>query len=111
MKKNIIVLLIAMALLVGALSGCTETTEEETEEEETEEEETEEEETEEEEEEETPTMPIAGFTYDPMVNITNTTLVTFTAVVTLGDAVNITYFWDFGDGTNATTEVANHHIT
>ena len=39
MKRNIIVLLVAMALLVGILSGCTETTEEEEEEEEEEEQE------------------------------------------------------------------------
>ena len=96
MKRNIIVLLVAMALLVGILSGCTETTEEEEEEEE---------------EEETPTMPTATFTYTPMVNITNTTQIDFTAVVTLGDAVNITYLWDFGDDTTATEATVNHTYT
>ncbi len=54
------------------------------------------------------TMPVADFTYEPMTNITNTTQVNFTAVVTLGDATNLTYMWDFGDGTNSTEENPTH---
>jgi len=51
------------------------------------------------------TMPTAMFTYDPMVNITNTTEVTFTDNSTLGDATNLTYSWDFdGDGVEDSTE-------
>ena len=88
---NILVFLITMLLLVGILSGCTEETGEE-----------------EEEEEEEPTLPTADFTYEPMTNITNTTQVNFTAVVTAGDATNLTYLWDFGDEYNSTESVVIH---
>ena len=53
-----------------------------------------------------PVMPEASFTYDPMVNITNTTEVTFTSTSTLGDATNLTYSWDFGDGGTSTEAIA-----
>jgi PKD repeat protein len=40
--------------------------------------------------------PMVTITYDHMVNITNTTQVTLTAAVTVGDAENISsYSWDF----------------
>ena len=67
--------------------------------------------------------PTVDFTYDPMVNITNTTEVTFTDNSTAGDA-NITddgFSWDFdGDGiedanestaTYTFTEVGDHDVT
>ena len=55
-----------------------------------------------------PAMPVATFTYDPMVNITNTTEITFTSSVTMGDATNLSYMWDFGDETNSTLENPTH---
>jgi len=79
MKGKLFVLLVGMALLVGMLSGCVETPEEP--------------------EEPENQAPTAGFTYDPMVNITTDTNITFTDTSTDTDG-NISFWsWDFdGDG-------------
>jgi len=84
-KKKIIIVMLAMALVVGILSGCVE--------------------------EETPTnnAPEASFTYEVDSETNN---VTFDATdSTDEDGDELTYSWDFGDdntGTGAT--VINHYI-
>ena len=52
--------------------------------------------------------PTAAFTYDPMVNITTATAITFTDNSTAGDANITTYEWDFGDG-NTSNETNPTH--
>lgn len=82
MKKNIIVLLVALALLVGILSGCTQ-------------------------QEPTPTntAPEASFTFD--VNKTSN-VVKFTDASTDADGDTLTYSWDFGDGNTSTEQNPEH---
>ena len=52
--------------------------------------------------------PTAMFTYDPMVNITTETPITFTDNSTAGDANITTWAWDFGDG-NTSNETNYTH--
>jgi len=55
--------------------------------------------------------PTAGFTYDPMVNITVNMTITFTDISTEGDANITSWFWDFGDETNSTDQNPEHMYT
>ena len=82
MKGKIIVLLVSMALLVGILSGCTQT-----------------------EPETTNTAPEASFTYT--VNGTTMTA-TFTDASSDADGDTLTYSWDFGDDETSTDQNPEH---
>ena len=77
MKKNIIILLVSITILVGIISGCVQ-----------------------EEEEPTPTnnAPVVSFTYDVEHNTSlDGGIVTFNATATDEDNDVLTYSWDFGD--------------
>jgi PKD repeat protein len=52
--------------------------------------------------------PTAAFMYDPMVNITNTTAITFTDNSTKGDANITSWSWDFGDGNTSNLSTYTH---
>ena len=78
MKKNLIVLLVAIALLVGILSGCTE---------------------------ETNIAPDASFTYTSENDYVDTEL-EFSDASTTDD--DLTYLWDFGDGETSTDKNPKH---
>ena len=83
MKKKILIIMLATALVIGILSGCTE--------------------------EETPTnnAPEASFTYE--VN-TETNNVTFDATESTDeDGDELTYSWDFGDDNTGTGATATNH--
>lgn len=85
MKKEIFVLLVGIALLVGVLSGCVE------------------------EEEPTNTAPTASFTSSVDHNTsTDGGTVTFDSTATDADGDDITYSWDFGDDSNSTEADPTH---
>jgi len=52
--------------------------------------------------------PTAGFTYDPMVNITTSTAITFTDNSTAGDFNITAWSWDFGDGNTSNLSEVTH---
>lgn len=90
MKKEIFVLLVGIALLVGVLSGCVE------------------------EEEPTPTntAPTASLTSSVDHNTsTDGGTVTFDSTATDADGDDITYSWDFGDDSNSAEADPTHVYT
>ena len=87
MKKNIVVSLICLALLVGMLTGCTENPPEET----------------------ANIIPEASFTIDlesGEINIGTT--IQFTDASTDEDGTVSEWAWDFGDGTTSTEQNPTH---
>ncbi len=90
MKGKLIILLVSMALLVGILSGCTETTTEEEN-----------------------TAPEASFTSDIEHNTSMAGgTVTFTSTASDVDNDTLTYTWVFGDDTSPTeaSDVSPVHV-
>jgi len=55
-----------------------------------------------------PVPPTAGFIYDPMVNITTDTNITFTDNSTAGNSAIENWTWDFGDGNYSYDQNATH---
>ncbi|RLF26943.1 MAG: hypothetical protein DRN08_05095 [Thermoplasmata archaeon] len=88
MKGKIVVTLLGMALIAGILSGCVE--------------------------QQPPApenqAPEASFTYSPTTIYVNTTNVTFTDTST-DDGTIVSWEWDLGDGTTATTQNVTHMYT
>jgi len=82
-KKNIIIVMLAAALLVGVLSGCVE------------------------EEPTTDEKPVAMFTIDPTTGIYINTTITFTDAST-DDGTIQSWAWDFGDETTSTEQNPTH---
>jgi len=80
MKGKILVFLVSIALLVGILSGCTQTTVEENK------------------------LPEAMFSYDPMTGIYVGTEIQFTDESTDEDGTIASWSWDFGDGETSTEQ-------
>jgi PKD repeat protein len=96
LKIKILVLLMAVVLAIGLLAGCTEEEPDEPDEP----------------DEPEPVMPTASFTYEPMdVNITPGMDITFTDTSILGDAINLTWSWDFGDGNTSTEQNPMHNYS
>jgi PKD repeat protein len=54
--------------------------------------------------------PTAAFSYDPMVNLTVNTTITFTDESTIGDANISLWLWDFGDASNTSSEQNPTHM-